>query len=306
MFGPPKSGKSIICNSWIGQLHRDNPSALALTFNPELRGEVQSNEAQLKTWGIDPERYRVFDRNSPEGVFDFIEKDVNEACQEGEQIKLIVIDSLTGIMGRRAQNADSVLVQQIGDSAMTIQVGLSRILPVVRRHKIALVMTTHVRAEMDQAEQMRGNHVRMASSWATKHSAEYFVFVSPNRSKDGRATLSGEAFEDENTKDFMDKAQKIGHKIRVTCKESSFGITGRTGEFTLDYRVGITNVYEEVFVLARNLGIITRPNNVTYVYKENNWRGLAAALTAIRDDARLSEELLKEIYAKDSGVGPGA
>ena len=81
LYGPPKGGKSILCNAWVGQLHKDDPEALALTFNTELRGEIQSNAEQLKLWGIDEDRLRVLDRNSPEGIFDYIEKDVAAACQ---------------------------------------------------------------------------------------------------------------------------------------------------------------------------------------------------------------------------------
>lgn len=303
LYGPPKGGKSILCNSWIGQLHKDDPEALALSFNTELRGEIQSNEDQLRLWGIDPDRFRVLNRNTPEGVFDFIEKDIAAACQEGEKIKLIVIDSLTGIQGRRSMNADTVMTQQIGDHALTIQTGLQRILPVIRKYNIALIMTAHVRAELDQAEQMRGNTVKMAASWATKHMAEYFVFVAPNKSKDGRTTLTGEEFVNEQgPTDFMGKSDKTGHKIRLTVKENSLGIAGRTAEFTLDYAKGIVNQHEEIFELALAHGVITKPNNVMYQIGESQYRGLAAVLTAIRDDQRIQETLLKAVFEKTGGA----
>jgi archaellum biogenesis ATPase FlaH len=297
LFGPPKGGKSIVCNAFIGQLHQDDPEAIAITFNTELRGQIQANDEQLKIWGIDPERFVVYDVNQPEMIFDRIETEINALCQEGAKIKMIIIDSLKGIVGRRAMNATSVMQQQIGDEAATLQDGLKRILNVVRKHKIALLMTTHIRAELDMKEQMRGKTVKMAGAWATKHLAEYFIYVEPNRSKEGRVNLAGEEFLDDSVKDFMDKAEKTGHKIRFKVEESSNGVSGRTAEFTIDYSKGIINTYEEVFTLAKNLGVIQKPNNVTYAYKDKTWRGLQNCLIAIRDDVNLYKELLTEIYA---------
>lgn len=303
LYGPPKGGKSILCNAIIGQLHKDDPEAIAITFNTELRGEAQANEQQMRTWGIDSDRFQVFDVNTPELVFDRIETDIAAMCQEGAKIKLIIIDSLKGISGRRAMNATTVMTQQIGDEAATLQDGLKRILPIIRKYKIALIMTTHVRAELDQQEQMRGKTVKMAGAWATKHMAEIFAYVEPNRSKSGKVTLAGEEFTDPSVVDFMEKSQKTGHKIRFRVEESSIGPQGRTAEFTLDYNQGIINTYEEVFTLAKNYGIINRPNNVMYEYNGKSWRGVENMLTAIRDDRTFYNDLLAAVYAKDNKDG---
>lgn len=298
IYGPPKGGKSIICNAMIGQMHKDDPEALAVTFNTELRGEIQANTQQLATWGIDPERFVVYDVNQPELIFDRIETEINALCQEGAKIRVVIIDSLKGIQGRRAMNADSVMTQQIGDEAATLQDGLKRIVPIIRKHKIALLMTTHVRAELDQKEQMRGKTIKMAGAWAAKHMAEYFIYVEPNRSKEGRVTLAGEEFLDSSVKDFMDKAEKTGHKIRFRVEESSLGVSGRTAEFTLDYEKGIINTYEEVFMLGKNLGVIEKPNNLMYKFGDQQWKGLVAMLTAIRDSEPLYNAILTEIYKR--------
>jgi hypothetical protein len=197
------------------------------------------------------------------------------------------------------QNADSVLNQQIGDNALTVQDGLKRIMPTIRKYGITLILTAHVRAEMDQAEQMRGNKVKMASAWAVKHLAEFFCFVEPIRNKDSKVSMLGEEFTNPEIVDFLEKAQKTGHKLRFTVKESSLGISGRTAEFTIDYNKGVINTYEEVFMLAKNYGIIQRPNNTMYQYGEKQYRGLPAILTAIRDDVALYNELLAAVIAKD-------
>ena len=104
---------------------------------------------------------------------------------------------------------------------------------------------------------------------------------------------------DEGTKDFMDKASGTAHKIRFRIDETSFGVAGRTAEITFDYNKGIINQYEEIFTLAKNLNVITKPNNQMYEFEGRSWRGLVACLTAIRDEQILRDQLLKAIFDRD-------
>jgi hypothetical protein len=299
LYGPPKGGKSVLSNAEIGQLHQDDKEAIVIKFDTELRGKFQSNLSNFKKFGIDPDRLIVYDANQPEQIFDRIEHDIAAACQEGEKIKAIYIDSLSGIMGRRTMNAESINVQQIGDQAATIKDGLMRIMPTIRKYNIALTCTAHVRSEMDPNEQRRGKTIKMQAAWATKHIFEFFCYIEPNRSKDGKVTLAGEEFLSEDVLDFMDKAQKTAHKVRFRVEESSFAHSGRTAEFTLDYDHGIVNQYEEVFTLARNYKIIERPNNVYYKYGEQQWKGVVAMLTALRDNPDFCAELLEKVKKLD-------
>ena len=301
-YGPPKGGKSLLVNSIVAQLHQDDPEAVAINFNTELRGSIQCSEESLLKWGIDPERYMVFDVNQPEQIFDRIEHDLAALCEEGLKIKVIIIDSLNHIQGRRTMNATSVNQQQIGDHAQTISVGLKRILPIIRKYGISLLATDHVRAELDQHEIMRGNTVKMSSAWAAKHIFEFFCYVEPNKTKDGRTSLAGEEFVDKEIVDFMKKGQKTGHKLRFTIKESSFGKSGRVAEFTLDYDKGIVNQHEEIYTLGVQYGVIERPNNVTYKYKDENYRGVAAILTALKDNQIMQREVLDAVWMKEYEV----
>jgi RecA/RadA recombinase len=298
-YGPPGGGKSLVSNSMIGQLHQDDPDAIALKYDTEFREKAQMGKAQKAIWGIDPDRYIAYSVNQPTLIFDKIETDVNALCQEGAPIRLIVIDSLTGIQGLRELNAESIETQQIGDHAMTIQRGLKRILPVIRNHNIGLVLTAHVRAEMDMLEQKRGNSMKMAAAFGAKHQIEYNVFVEQNRNKDGRTDLNGQEFVDDSIRDLNDNGDKTAHKIRVCMKKSSMGHAGRVGEFTFSYTKGIINQYEEVFLLGANRGIIERPNNTSYVFKGQKWVGKPAMLLALKESKDMQEEVLKELRKRD-------
>jgi hypothetical protein len=299
MFGPPAGGKSILLNSMIGQLHKDDVDGIAVKFNTELREEAQGTKNWRTIHGIDDDRYVAYDVNSPDMIFDRIEKDIAAMCQEGAPIRLVGIDSINAIQGRRSMNADTIMTQQIGDLALTLQDGFKRILPIQRKYGFAVVLTSHVRAEMDQAEQMRGNKVKMAAGFGVQHYGEYFMYVEQNRSKAGSETLLGEKLEDENNTDLMDKAEKTGHKIRVCMKKSSLGPKLRTGEFTLDYTRGIVNVHEEIFLLGVNRNVIDHPNNVTYGFGDKKWSGKPAMLQALKDEPQLGLAILSEIKRRD-------
>jgi hypothetical protein len=306
LWGAPKAGKTIITNDKIGRLHQDDPEALVLKFNTEQREELQLTTRSMKQWGIDPDRYIAYNTNRPDEIFDFIATTVAAQCQKGAPIAYIILDSTSDIVGRRTLNADSVMTQQIGDEAKTLQDGLKIIKPIIRRYKIAMTLVAQARAEMDPLEQMRGNKLKMHAAYALQHFAEYFIFTEQNRGATGKTDLSGNSFIDDSKKGTFAQNERLAHKIKVTMKSSSAGPAGRTGEFTLDYYNGIVNQYEEVFLLGVGQGVVKRPNNVTYVMpdfpvtgQEQKYRGKDDFITAIRENKPLSDEILKRVRMLD-------
>lgn len=300
LYGPPKGGKTLITNATIGNLHRTDPDAIVVKFDTEMREEGQMREEDAAIWGIDRDRYICFSGNTPGKIYNRISNELAAMCQDGAPIALIVIDSLNGIMGRRAEEAADVEKFQIGDEAMTNQIGLKQILPVQRKHNIGLIITGHVRAEMDQLEVKRGNKVRMAAAFGVQHHCEYFMYVERNRNKDAKADVLGNVFENKEAQDIAGNADVTAHKIRAVMKANSMGPAGRFAEFTLDYKRGIVNQHEEVFLLGINRGIIERPNNRTYVFGGKQWDSKEAMLTAIKEYPELQQDILKELRKRDA------
>lgn len=298
-FGPPKCGKTTLLFMMIGQLHRDDPDAIAVIWDTEFRYEGQLSEADCIKWGIDPDRVIVICTNTAAGVFDRFEKDIGKMVQDGAPIKFAAIDSINGIQGRRSLNAKSIDVQQRGDHALTIQEGLKRILPVQRAGKIALYLSTHVRAEMDETEVMRGNTQRMAASFGLQHHCEYFMYIAPRLAVADRKDFFEQEFVDESKKDLADKAERTAHKIRCVMRANSMAPAGRAGEFTLDYQRGIINTFEEVFWLAVNRGVVERPNNRKYVFGGREWDGKDAFAIALRDEPEIAQKILQKLKDDD-------
>jgi len=290
LWGPPKAGKSIVTNAFVQGLHAMDPEAVAIKYDTEMRS-VGTEDSH---WNIDPDRYMAFNTNRPDEIFDSILKDIQPMVEDGMKLKLIIIDSLQGIQGVKAGNANSVTDHQMGDHAMTIQKGLTAIMPFLRRNRIALISTAHVRGNLDAG--MYGPKEKMAGGWHQKHTYEYYMKVTRNNNRaDTHTSITGEKFE-ADVKDFKDKKEVTAHKIYVQMSESSRGVAGRTGQITFDYNKGIINTEEEVMVLAGNLGLIERVNNLTWKIGEQTFKGKKAVAAAIRDDEKLKSDLISKIY----------
>lgn len=294
LYGPPKSGKSLLTNLMAASVHKTDSEGLVLKFNTEMREEGQLSDY----WGIDKERYIAYNVKDPKQIFDRVKDEVLPMLQDGMPLKLIIIDSLQGVSGIRQQEAESVTNHQVGDHAMTIQKGLDILLPIIRKHKIAFIATEHIRSNID-ANNKYAPKEKMGGAWAEKHFFEYFVEVKKDGAADGRADLLGNEFLDESVTDFRGKNEKTGCKIYVRMDQSSVGVEGRSGQFTLDYKKGLVNTHEEVFTMAKNMGIVSMPNNRTYVFNETKWSSKEDFLTALRDNTELQKQILTKIYSKD-------
>jgi len=303
LYGSPGGGKSLICNMMAAGVHRDYSDGFVIKFNTEFREEAQTDAGLVKALGIDMDRYMGINANHPALIYDQIEKQVAAWCQEGMNLKLVIIDSLNSVQGRRALETDSVVKASIGDVAAVNKEGLKRILPIQRKHGFSVVMTSHVAIEMDPWEIKRnaGSPYKNGASVGVQHNAEYSMLVESNRNKDAREDLLGNQFLDTNLKDVADsnKGEETAKKIKVCMKKSSFGVKGRNGEFTLDYKHGIINTHEEVFLLATRRGVVERPNATAYVVGERKWTGKEAFLTALKEDTDLQKQLLKELQRRD-------
>ncbi len=298
LYGPPKAGKSLISLLMAGGVHRDYEDSMVIRFNTEMReGQLDTNLAKMA--GVDMNRYMGFDVNSPDLVFDQIEKSIASWCQDGMPLKLIILDSLNAMQGRRGMESESILKTQIGDVALTLKEGLKRILPMLRKYGVSLVMTSHVTPEMDPLEQKRHGKFKMAASTGTQLFAEYFLEVERNPNKAGKTDLLEQEFINPNLQDVEKKGEQTGFKTRFCMKDSSFGIRGRHGEFTWSLGQGVINQHEEVFLLGTRRGVVERPNATAYVFEGKKWTGEATFLGALKADLAMQDRILKELRARD-------
>lgn len=291
-FSEQKAGKSLSIYAMVLEMQRRDPEGIAIIFNTELRGQLQGGVFPE----IDQDRMIIYDTNLPAEIFDRVEGDIKAMVQDGMPLRILAVDSLTNIMGVKRANADSATDHLVGDHALTIQIGLSKLVPFCKNNNIQLLATSQMRGNLDAGKY--GPKEKMAESWATKHAFEYFVSLKRAGAAEDKSDIEGKTFEDD-VKDARDNKLLTGHKIYVKMEASSLGPQGRSGVFTMDYEKGIINQHEEIFFLGKSLGIITTPNNRTYYYGDRTFNGKKEAAIAIRDDKKLADDILAAIKKTD-------
>ena len=146
---------------------------------------------------------------------------------------------------------------------------------------------------------MYGPDTKAAVPKACEHNHEYFLSVKKAGSADDKKDLTGKSFEG-TVKDARGNKAVTGHKIYVKMEQNSVGQAGRTAKVTLDYKKGFINQHEEIFELGVNTGVIERPNNVTYIYNGESYKGKKAMAQAIAEDPIMADMILDQVKALDS------
>lgn len=298
-FSEPKAGKSLSIYSMILDMQMrdrhlpEDQRRIAILFNTELRGQLQHGVFPA----LDRSLLLIYDTNDPVAIFDRVEHDIKPMVQDGMPLGLIGIDSLTNIQGIKRGAADSVSQHLMGDRALTIQVGLSKLVPFCKTNKILFLATEQVRANMDGG--YGAPKEKMAASWATKHAFEYFISLKRANSADDKVDIEGNSFEEDDVKDARGKRPVTGHKIYAKMEASSIGQAGRAGIFTMDYREGIVNQHEEIFWLGKNTGIIQLEGKANYKFRDKKWFGKKECALAISEDPQLAAQILEEIRKLD-------
>jgi RecA/RadA recombinase len=294
LYAPAKAGKSLIAKSFVAELQRNNPEAITVEFNTEFR----AMQSVSNIFNIDYERHQVYLTNRPSEIFDFCTKTLAALVQDGMPLGLIIIDSLTFIAGPKTLNADSVESHTIGDQAAVLTKGLQQIVPWLKRNRIPLIATAHMRANIDPSNP-RAPKEKAAVNFMAKHVFEYFMSFRKAGAADDKVNLAGEEFLDKNQKDIRGNAEITGHKIISKMEESSLGTPGRTGMITLDYSRGIVNVHEELFTLGVNTKVIEKEGLRTYKFKDQKWSSKMDCANAIKDNTELAALLLEEVRKLD-------
>lgn len=300
--GPPRGGKTLITNAFASGAHKSYEDGLVIKFDTEMRTKAQSskNSKLAANMGIDFNRFIAYQVNEPDKIFDRIETDLYAQFQDGANIPLIIIDSINGIQGRRTGNSKSVMDQQIGDRALTLQDGFARILPKIREMNSSLILTTQIRADIGDGgkyelnnKKYRGATIKLAMSYSVLHYAEFWMYIE----KVGGA---------KGIKDFKEKnviwandEEAFGHRVRAQMLDASFGPKARKAEFTIDYEKGIVDTHEEVFRLGVYSGDIYRPNNRMYEFGNQEWNGAEAILDELKNNPELCNEVMKAVRESD-------
>lgn len=301
LFSEPKAGKSLAIYATVLQIQREDRNKpedqkrICVIFNTEFRGQLQNDVFPE----LDKQYMVIYDTNDPVEIFDRVEKEIKPMVQDGMPLGLLAIDSLTSIIGVKRNDSDSVADHLVGDHALTVSIGLMKLVPFCKRNKIPLICTSQMRSNVASTSKYDPKVV-MAESWATKHGFEYFISFRKAGAAEDKKDIEDKTFTDDEQKDAADNKLVTGHKIYVKMEASSIGQPGRAGVFFLDYKKGITMQHEELFWLAKNTGVIFIEGSKTYVANGKKFNGKKECAFALRDDKELYDAVLAQVVAKDA------
>jgi RecA/RadA recombinase len=286
IYGPPKSGKSLLSYAFAGHLHQTDPEAIVLHFDTEFR----DNTHWYKAFGIDEERFVSRQTNDPTEIFDYIANDVKAMLQDGAKIKMIIIDSLAAIMYPKEGNKDSTTDHVMGDAGAYLPGAVKKILPIIRQFKIATLLCQHIRANFDP-NMAKYKPYTVPGGHGLKHSVEFWLLVEKINNKDSRVF-------DGDKKDGAGNPIQIGHKLRVKMEESSMSPQNRAVEVDLSYTDGIINTADQVASLAVSMGIVEQAG-AWVMHNGKKWQGVANFALALKEDLDLEKTLIDKIKEND-------
>ena len=310
-FGPESGGKSLLMQLTLIQLLKDNPDGFCIlfdaeySFNPDwFKKLISFKNGKYDTVDVDSiiSRLIVRQSNNPLDIFDYIEGDMKELIQDGCPIVGIGIDSVKSIRYPKDIKDKSTKMVMGGGGASYLGSALKGVLPVIRDHNITTVLVQQVYEEMDEYKKMSNPYI-VPDGRALKHFCDYMLEVTRIDTKAGRIELG---------KNMYGSPQQIGHKVRVRGKKNRVGAPFRVGEFSLSYTEGVINVANEVFDLAKSLGVIYHPTNPD-TGKVNNqmWqfadhpqiRGEANAVKWVEENEDVMNEMIQACYGiNDEGI----
>lgn len=255
---------------------------------------VDAENSYTQDWvmnlGIDPERLYVIssqnDKGEPRSGESLLE-DVSKLIEA--EIDLIVVDSVSALTPQvqldKGLDEGSAIAEQARMLSKCLQ-------------KVNAQLGAHNKTALIFINQMRSNPGAM--------------FGNPNKSTGGKALEFYDAikmlvfkrtgteftyYKDEKNKD----EGLVGQRIKITTEKNKLYRPKMSCEFDVFFDIGPKNLSVGVDTVGELLteclkaDIITRPNNVTYTYKDQNFKGQMAIMKAIKEDAKLQQELFEAL-----------
>lgn len=255
---------------------------------------VDAENSYTRDWvinlGIDPEKLYVISSQNKKGEArsgEALLEDVTKLIEA--EIDLIVVDSISALTPQVALEKALDEGSAIAEHARMLSKCLQKVNAQLGAHnKTALIFINQMR------------------------STPGVMFGNPNKSTGGKALEFYDAIkmlvfkrtgvEFTYYKDAKNKDEGlVGQRIKITTEKNKLYRPKMSCEFDVFFDIGPNNLSIGVDVVGELLteclkaGIITRPNNVTYTYKDQNFKGQMAIMQAIKDSEDLQKELMSAL-----------
>ena len=295
LYGAESCGKSMLAMMAIIELQRRDPEAIAIWFDAEFSFNVDF----FVRLGGDPARLIVRKSNEPLKIFDYIGGELLEMLQDGAPVKALVIDSIKSIRYPKDMKKQTTDMIMGGTGANYLPSALKLIIPIIYEYQLLTFFVQQVNAQIDPMKAMRNPYV-VPDGYALKHAADLMVEITKLETKNGvieqGETISG-------------ASAQIGHVVRLKVRKNRLGKPARQAQFMFHYDKGIINIGEEIFDLAKSIGVIYHPKNPetgkenaqVWAFEDVEVRHEKAMKQRVVSDRDLQERIIRSCYDYQDG-----
>ncbi len=271
LAGKESSGKTMLALSCIRNYLNENPKNTALfidaeyTYDPEWAANlgvdtsrvmvIKTNEAKKifnGLIGIPNPNSRV-GKKKAKGILDFVKEGTDPKFSN---LGIIVLDSVAALSTPQEEESEAGKMN-VASLARFLTVELKKLTPILADSNVAFIGINQLRETIGV---MYGPSTSSPGGRALKHACSVMIEMSP---------VGGSLEQD-------DDGVTIGHKVRASVRKNKVGRPFGKTEYSIQYTKGMVNTAEELVDLAVKYNIVNRPNNVTYEFMGDKFRGRAA------------------------------
>ena len=278
------SGKTFLAMLMVRETLRRYPRAYVVWAD----AEQSFDKEWAKTLGIDLRRVKFIETNEAAEIFNqlcgkynttgkFIPGLVNYAVDKKIDIKLVVLDSIASLIvpAEAGRNFDEM---EMGALPKFLKRAFSRTRPLLKQANCAFIAINQAREVLGYGANASSITYPGGKTW--RHLIDFAIKLHPSSGADGK---------------LEDEGGKVGHKIIATVEKNRAAPNIHQGEFWFNFYKGVVRVGEEVGVLAAAYGVVQRPNNISWVYKDQTFKGKEAFFTFLEENESIRTELLDAI-----------
>lgn len=270
--GPEGSGKTAFSAAIIGYWQEKYGATCAF-----LDGEATASPVWFKSLSVNWEKLLYSAPDTLEQVLDTIDT----LASTGE-VDLIVYDSIASLpsIAEAEKSAGDVNVAAL---SKVLTSALRKLTPVLSKNKCTVIFINQLREKIGAFSPNGGIPTTTPGGRALKHAASLRLEMK-------RAFGDGSQIKENGV--------VVGHKVAIKCKKNKLSSAqGAEASFMLHYTKGVDRV-EDAISTAATIGVIERPSNVMYVYKDLKVKGYDNFMAALHEDKKLLEDLVKTTQEK--------
>lgn len=284
LAGAQSSGKTMLALSTIAQWQKKDPSHWAVFIDAEYTFDPK----WATSLGCDVDRIMVYRENRGAQVFEFLvgQPDPKKTGQKkkkglldleiengGTGLGIIALDSIACLQPP-LEEASEVGKANMALLARFLPPELRRLTPLLAQTKISLIAINQIRDTMA----MYGDPTSSPGGRALAHANMVMVNFGRITGQDSKIEVNGE---------------QIGHHVRARVEKNKRSAPFKVAEFAIEYTKGVVNHENELRILGCKYGIISKPNNKTYIYNGVSYNGKGAMSLALQ-----SPDIQHEIWEK--------